>query len=331
MKKFFIPLVIPALLSSCFKEDELIPRQEIFEEVGRVDMTSEDGVEYPKQVYFDISTNQVKAFNYRDEWDLALGCEAGKPNLFVNTSLLMRVAGTGSSQWGATFSTNNYEFQYERVDRFFDKGWLAGDFSGSNPQGQVFIIDLGRDLKNKLRGYRLLQITAYNAQSYTLRIATLDYSVDQTVTVPLNPLYNFVYLSFDDPNTVMELEPPKSEWDLWFTRYMERLYDGNDTLDYSVTGCLINPYLTSAAFLTDSIPFEQISLENSDLSLLSTRTSIIGHDWKFYDLDQGLFLVKENNVYLVQDAEGTTFKMVFSGFYDEAAHKGAVAFRFLPL
>ncbi len=331
MKKYIALSVGFLALSSCFKEDDRIAAQEVFEEIGRVDMVSENGVDYPKQVYFDLSTNQARAFNQRDKWDLALGCEVGKPNLFTNASLNMRVAQTGSFQWGQSFNTADFEFQYERVDRFFSRGLIASDFSGTNPSGEVFIIDLGKDLQNKARGYRLLQLIGYDDQSYTLRIANLDYSFDETVKLQLNPACNFVYIALDEPKIIMELEPPKGEWDLWFTKYMERLYDGTDTLDYSVTGCLINPYLSSAALYPDSLDFDELSLQNTDLSILSTRTSSIGHNWKYFDLDKGLFSVHEDKIYLIQDSDGSTYKMAFTGFYDDASRKGAVSFKFITL
>ena len=330
MKKILSLLIIGFLATSCFKEDKFIGRQLVKEEVGRVDMVAEDGVDYPRQIYFDLSTTQARAFNYRDSWDLAFGCQPENPNISTNPSLLMQVAATGSSEWGKNFNTADYKFSYERADRFLHEAHLAADFEGTVPKGEVFILDMGRSLKNQARGYKLLQITSYDGKAYQVRVAKLDHSSELSFTVPLDETYNFVYLSLSDPDQVMKLEPPKEEWDLWFTKYMERLYDGSDTLDYSVTGCLINPYRTSVALYTDSLPFEQVTLQNADLSLLSGLSSGIGHDWKFYDLEEG-YKVLDKRVYLVQDPAGVNYKMSFTGFHDEASRKGAVTFKFIPL
>ncbi|MDZ7846141.1 MAG: hypothetical protein U5L96_04940 [Owenweeksia sp.] len=140
-----------------------------------------------------------------------------------------------------------YNFEYERAHHFYHQGWMQRDFSASgNPSGEVFLIDLGLNFHNQKRGYRKLQILNYNNGTYTLKIADLNGQNEKEFEVKTDSRYNYQFISFTKPKEVLSLEPPKEAWDLHFTKYMERLWDGADTLDYSVTGALLNPHFTRA-------------------------------------------------------------------------------------
>ncbi len=325
------------LLSSCFKEDELLPGLPVYEEVGRADMVSQGGVDYQKQLYFDLSSNELKASNNRDVWDLAFSCENGNPNIFTNTAMLAQVAGTGSTNFEENFNPDDHDFEFERVKQFYHQAWIGEDFDAQNqPGGEVFIIDLGRNMQNRPRGYKLLQVLAYDGSSYSLQVSDLDHANKQQFSVMVDDRYNYVYISLSDPSEVQILEPPKTEWDLLFTKYMQRLFDGQDTLDYSVTGCLTNPYLTEAALHTPAledttINFTSITLKDVIDSNFSAQADVIGHNWKYFDLDNSRFFMRDNRFYLVRDSEALTYKLQFTGFYNEAGNKGAVEFIYLPL
>lgn len=337
MNKSILYFSVILLLSSCFKEDELLPGLPVSEEVGRADMVSQGGVDYLKQLYFDLSSNELKATNNRDAWDLAFSCENGQPNIFTNTAMLAQVAATGSTDFNENFNPDDHDFEFERVERFYHQAWIGKDFDVQNqPNGEVFIINLGRNLQNRPRGYKLLQVLAYDGSSYSLQVSDLDHTNKQEFSVAVDDRYNYVYVSLSNPSEVQIFEPPKTDWDLLFTKYMQRLYDGEDTVDYSVTGCLINPYLTEAALHTpaledSTLSFTSITLADVIDSSFSTRTDAIGHEWKYFDLDLSRFLVRNNHFYVVRDSEAHAYKLHFTGFYDQAGNKGAVEFIYLPL
>lgn len=324
-------------LYSCEKEDKALPGRFLRDQIGRVDMVSQGGVDYPQQVYFDLGSGQVKAQNSRDAWDLALSCKKDTPNLFVNPAMLEAVANTGSMDFNADYDPSGYNFKYERPDRFYHHGWMADDFEISGePKGTVFIIDMGRDLQNQKRDYKLLRIKSYSSATYTIQVSNLDHSDLREFQVSTDGNYNFLYVSLNDPGTILKLEPPKGQWDLLFTKYMERLYDGGDTLDYSVSGCLLNPWQTQAYFdevdYKDSTSgYEQLTLDDLDRSKLTSQQNIIGYDWKSYDINAGAYVVLSRKVYFIKDSESFYYRLHFTGFYDESGHKGAVTFEYLPL
>jgi hypothetical protein len=172
------------------------------------------------QLYFDLSSGTLKAQNVRDVWDLAIGCDPESPNLFVNPSMLVSVAATGITDFNADFNPGYYDFSYERSDRFYHSGLMSSDFENAKPKGEVFIINLGRTLDNQRRGFLLFKILDYNDGIYSLRISDINRNQIKDVEVKSDPRYNFVYLSLENPDEVLNLEPPKEEWDLHFSKYM---------------------------------------------------------------------------------------------------------------
>ena len=329
-------VILLLTLLACEKDDPLLPGRFLTDQIGQADLFSRNGVDYQRQLYYDLSSNQVVRSNQRDAWDVAIGCNLDDPNLYVNPATNLAVAATGSTDFYGSYSPSDYAFRFERAERFFERGWIAEDFVGGAAGQEVFILNLGRSLNNQRRGFKLLQVLSIEPDAYNLRIANLDHSDLQEVRVEVDSRYNFVYLSLERPDSTMLLEPPREEWDLYFSRYMERLYDGSDTLDYSVTGCLINPFNTTAYYDQESsedstISYASLRLEDVVESMLTDRQNVIGHDWKYFDLDAGSYQMESQKNYFVRDGNNVTYRLRFTGFYSNDGRKGAISFEYLPL
>lgn len=336
MRGILYSIIILCLFTACDKEEELLPGRFLSDFVGEANMVSEGGIDYQMQLYFDLSSATLKAQNVRDVWDLAIGCDPEKPNLFVNPSMLVSVAATGTTDFNAEFNPGDYAFSYERSDRFYHRGFMASDFENGKPKGEVYIINLGRRLDNQRRGFLLFKILDYNEGLYRLRISDLNRNQVKDIEVKSDLRFNFVYLSLENPDEILNLEPPKEEWDLHFSKYMALLYDGEDSVDYSVTGCLINPYKTEAYYdeniSSDSaVKYNKFKIEDVDESLFTGRSDVIGHEWKDFDLDRNSFMVFDQMIYIIKDIENIIYRLHFIGFYDEDGNKGAVQFEYLPL
>jgi hypothetical protein len=333
MKKLMFALLVCGLLGSC-EQEPLLPGKFISDQLGQLHLGDDNGIEYQYQLYFDLSTGKLMAKNSRDVWDIGFSC-GSEPNLLINPAMFQAVASTGETDFNKTYVASGYHFQYQRPDTYYRKGFLQTDFNGQGvPQGEVFLLDLGRDLQNQKRGIRKLQLLDYTNGKYTLRVAELNGGNEQLLEVQTNSTYNYQYLSLNSPDTVLSLEPPKELWDLHFTKYMERLWDGEDTVDYSVTGCLINPFNCAAydAGAEDSV-LTYGNVEAADVrgAAFETRSNAIGHEWKYYDLDAGAYQIRGGNLFLVKDTEQQVYKFHFIGFYDAQGRKGAVSFEYLPL
>lgn len=326
-------------ICACEKDEEARPGVYLEDRVGFSDMVSTNGKDYQKQIYFDLSKNKNVGANYRDVWDLAFSCDPLNPNIFVNSSLLMKVAKTGIIDFDKSLNPNDYQddFEYERSKSYFSKGHIKSDFSENGIAGQVFLIDLGLNLNNQSRGFKKLQILQYKNGSYKLQIADPNSNSKEEFTVAVDGIYNNVFISFSKVEEVLKLEPPKEDWDILFSKYMQKLFDGVDTVDYSVTGCLLNPYKTKAylyqEFSGDStLSFYNLSASDIQTQNFSISSDVVGHDWKNFDLNgTGKFLIRPKWFYFIQDNEGINYRLRFTGFYNENGDKGAVTFEYLEL
>jgi len=337
MKKITLAFAALIVLAACEKKEEAFKGYFSVDTPGSANLVAVNGVDYPSQVYYDLSTAENKKQNIRDVWDLALGCDASKPNLFTNPSMLASVAPTGSFDFDATFNPDDFDFSHERAGTFFHKGKMMKNWQGTTPDSEVFIIDLGKTLKNKNRGYKLFQVLSFDGVSYTIKFSDLDHSNLQEVTVNVDDTYTHVYILFENPEEVLTLEPPKEEWDILFTKYMERLYDGAaDTLDYSVTGALINPYKTVAYFHEESYAdstwnYTDLTRDDIEPNRYTSYSAVIGHDWKYYDLDVGAYSVMRDKCFFIKDGQEIEYRFHFTGFYDGEGRKGLISFEHLQL
>ena len=48
----------------------------------------------------------------------------------------------------------------------------------------------------------------------------------------------------------------------------------------------------------------------------------IGHDWKYYDFDAGIYTIRPNMNYLIRSVTGYYFKLRFTAFYNRDGLKG---------
>ena len=323
-------------LFACQEEEALQPARFISDRLGQVDMVSQAGSDYQQQLYFDLSSGELQANHRRDAWDLGLSADGLHPNIFVNSAMLMAVAPTGSSNFNQSFDPANFNFEHERVQRIYNRAWMQSDFDGdAKPQGEVFLIDLGLDMRNRARGYRKLQILNYEAGRYQLRLANLDGGDESLLDLQTDPVANNQYISFSNPDSLLNLEPPKEDWDLLFTRYMELLWDGQDSLDYSVTGVLLNPYAGRAYLDTNltkmGISYLEVDRKDFLEEKLSHRSDAIGYNWKYFNLDESTYKIYPGWIYFIEDAQAQIYRLRFIGFYDNSGAKGAVSFEYLPL
>ncbi len=336
MKKIIAFSLLAVMTMSCEKEDVLLSGSFISDQVGKVDMVSEGGVDYQMQVYYDLSGTRIISQNKRDVWDLAFSCDWTKPNVFTNGAMLQRVAYTGSTDFSANYNPQDFDFNYERAWRYLTRGLITDSWTAMQPNEGVYILDLGKNLKNEKRGFKLFQIIDLNVDGYTIKLSNLDHSQAQELTIPLDDRYNNVFISLDKPEELVKVEPQKTDWDFYFTKYMERLYDGADTLDYSVVGCLINPFGTAAymdprSAADSTVRYSDLEIEDYDANKLVKKQDVIGHEWKYFDLDDGAYAISENMNFFIKDKDDYVYRFHFTGYYDDQGLKGGISFEFLPL
>ncbi len=326
-------LLITIILSivsftSCFQEDEPVPPY--VSPPGVTTNVAEIGPYYDKQLFYDLQTDSFIRIVNRESWDLAFQCMEEEFQIFINSSKLMRVSNTLSTNFNQTFSTVGQSWKYDNSGGWLDSTafgeWGVKSGNQVTSFNHVYIVDRGLSATtgNNL-GYKKVQILGFSNGKYSIRYANLDGSQFQELSFSKNADYNFIYISFDQG--IVAVEPPKNSWDLLFTQYTTLVTQQSTGIveNYSVNGVLLNPYKVKAA-REFSKPFTEISYTDLLNYTFTQQRDIIGYDWKDYDFDLSVYIIYPNKVYLIHDVEGFYYKMRFTSFTNQQGVRGYPTF-----
>lgn len=326
-KKLLLFSLIP-LLNACFPEDELLPPEPVLEQVGRLDLMPGQGGDYQNILFYDLSENRISGAIRRDEFDLVLQMNGSEISGYLNSASLVSMASTGTWQLRKQFVADSFDFEFENAANFLSQGKLGRKIPKSPGLSEVLLLNLGRDLNGNRRGFKALQMERTQVE-LILRWQKLDGSDSDSLSIALATQEQNLYVALEQ-KSVKKPQPPHEEWDLYFGRYMERLFDGRDTLDYSVVGTLSNPTAVETANWIDStLAFEELQLSDLQEQSFSRRQNHIGHDWKSFDIDANLFSVNSYRYLAIKRDNGEWYKFSFSSFYGQSGEKGVASFRYL--
>lgn len=276
------------------------------------------GDDYRYRLYYNLESDSVVAYHRKKEWDLAFECSAEGRRIALNSSKYMSIYKTGSFEFESTVNQGNDGPHFDVVGEFLDSTAL-GDWQ----EGEVFIIDRGVDADGTIYPLHKVQIHSVDEEKFTYTHGLLSSSTGQLETIYKLSNRNLALLSFEEEVA----EPPNDTWDLLFTQYTRYFdfYLGQDSVQYLVSGALLNPNSVRAAR-----PLEEGfgSVESLDEALqlsYSTRQETVGWDWKEFDLNTGLYSIQPN-YFVVQSINEQYYRLEFTGFYNSDGEKGAPLF-----
>lgn len=320
MKLLILFLSSVMILSSCVKEELPVPKHDPGNVITN---TVNMGSNYKWQVYFNLKNNTVVGENLKTIWDLGFETSSDGYRIILNSSKAMYAAKINQTDFNLVTDTVGFS-----AIKDFDsptgnmEQTAIGDWRLI--PNQVYLIDRGYNELGSHQGFRKIVFQSVDDYSYTVRFSQLNGSGETTLQIPKNNNYNFTFLSFTTSSTVM-VEPPKKDWDIVFTQYLEEL-----STPYLVAGCLLNRYKTTAK--ADSITtFNSINYDFAFCQLLSSNSNVIGYDWKEYNFTTSSYLVFPNKNYIIQDQNGFYYKLHFIEFYNNSGIKGNPTFEFQEL
>jgi len=317
-------LIIPisiCVMGSCQKAELPIKKPATGDSIiGSVNV----GQNYEKVIYFDLGTNAFVGESSKLNWDLGFSCQTEDTYIILNAGKLMMAV-----QVTHTFEELNSPTSYLSQLRVDHPTGRRDSLAIKGPG--VYLVDRGVDFDGNTLGYVKLEITENSNNQVTGRIANLNGTNEQTINLPKNTTYNFIYLKWNnsDAFTTPTIEPEKDRWDIVFTQYSEIFYEP-DYMPYMVFGCLLNQHQTKAVLVHD-ITYEELTLEKAEAIVLSTDLDAIGYNWKYYNFDTNIYTVDFEKVYLIQDQEGYYYKLRFIDFYSTSGIKGNPTFEFQRL
>jgi len=309
MRKSFVYLLAALTLSSCFKEEEPVepyPRGSNQENLLKL------GENYEQQLYLDLGTNKVVKANSRSAWDLAFSCDPDLAYVTLNSGRNMRAGKTSATEVYDLIDTAglqmNWDWSNGRPDSTAMVHWADGN---------VYLLDLGLDNEFEPLGYIKVKVEK-RFDSWHLEFAALGSTDADSADIPVDEEYNNVHYSFLN-GSIADIEPKKSEWDLWFTQYV--FYFEEEDFPYLVLGTLLNPHATEA-YREYELDYDLIERDLLDESSFTDIADVIGYDWKYFSFGEGTYVVLDDQIYLLRDSEGFVYKFKFTGFYNSSGDKG---------
>ena len=323
-------IILLFALTSCFEEDEMVPKHESGDlTVGEVELTET----YKYQVYYDFETNSTIKRNLLSEWDLGFETSDSGWHVILNTSKMMLAGNSGTTDFEALKDKGEIDMTYDQSTGNLDSTAIGNWYNLSEDQPvsfeYVYVIDRGTDADFNFLGQKKITLNFQDEKTYLLRFANMDGSDEQTILIPIDTAVNFVCFSFD--KGIVDIEPNKNSWDLQFGKYSTLLYtDVGDPYPYLVTGVLLNPFKTVAG--SDTIhQFDEINFEIAKQQNLVIQKDIIGYEWKDYDFDLGMYTVNPEKIYILRNRIGFYYKLRFIDYYNSTGEKGYPTFEFLRL
>jgi hypothetical protein len=235
------------LFTGCIAEEDPITP---YNRGNAAESVVEMGNDYRYQVFFDVETNRIVKSNLITDWDLAFRCDAGGHQILLNEAKIMSVADIGPVDFASVTSATDLAWEFDRPTGEWDSTaigrWWKEEGEGIVSNGHVYVLDRGYGPDGRTLGYAKMMVVSATDAGYTVRTAKLNNSEDRTIEIPRDTTRNVMGLSLNPGGGVVDVEPPKDEWDLLFTRYTHIFYAPEFT-PYSVTGILINRYHTRAA------------------------------------------------------------------------------------
>ncbi len=282
------------------------------------------GAGYAEMAFYDIQTGTVTKHPHT-VWDIAFAVGAQDLGVFVNEGVASAEGATEVELY-ATIANTFEEADTVGMTRIYNNevSWSAGAFNHMKVAGDPFDFGWGnydvithqvngsRVFVLKLRNgaFKKLEIQSLVGGVYTFRYADLDGSNETTKMVDKANFAGktLAYFSFET-ETVLDLEP--ENWDLLFTRYTTPLATEDTFIEYIVTGTLTNKGVEVAQ--ADGVDPATVSHEDFE-EVYSDTLTIIGHDWKAFDLNIFQWSIPQDRVYFVKNAAGEIWKVQFIDF-----------------
>ncbi len=283
------------------------------------------GSNYSKQIFYNASTNIVVSNNLKTDWDLAFETSENGAQIIINSSTFSQISELTNHIFDDPVSIANLTWQWDSP-----KGIYYSTAFGVTASSNTYILDRGYNLDGTLRGYRKIKIDSVNSTAFFITCANLDNTGIQNFEVKKDNRYNYQYLSFND-NSILNIEPPKNDWDLVFTQYTHLFVDNIETPAYLVTGVLIN-YLNNVMVAKDTVnSFDEITVDIINTYSFSNSQDAIGYNWKEYNFQSQAYTVNTDIIYILKDVSDRYFKIRFIDFYNESGIKGYPKFEIQEL
>ncbi len=340
--KIGIGFSLIAMLSSCFREDDIFT----LEEPGEIKVASVgQGNDYSNQIFFDLHDGQILKNNYAD-WDLSFESGPNGYHIWINGGKGMYAGSKSETNFNLVQDTTGVKWRWDsptgNPDSTAIGNWTTYiPTSAQKPipankmdeaersTGLVYIIDRGSSHNGSQR-YWKVKFVWVNNDAYKVKFGLLNNTFVDSLIIKKNSQYNFAYFTFDSGGQQITMEPVKTTWDLVFTRYRYVFYNTTPFTPYMVSGVLLNPTGIYAG-VDSTMTFEEIDYQKAKTVKLINERDVIGYNWKLYSFTTSSYIMAPNRNYIIRDEKGYYWKLRFIDFYNQSGEKGYPKFEYQRL
>jgi len=312
------------------KEEDPYPTYPIPEgiKIGSADL----GSDYSNRVYYKLSSNQAVKTITTSDYDLAFENGEQGWHILLNSSRFMQAGSSETKDFESITSPSGIPLTFDSSGGDLDSTAVGNwaDFSSNPPlyYKEVYAIDLGLDQQGNPLGFKKTVFEELVDNIYSVRFANMDGSSDFTVQVPKVDDRNFIGLSFENEGTLIDFEPPIQDWDILFGQYTTMLFAEGEPYPYLVRGVLLNTAGTEAYLYGGEKDFLEVDIEDVENGQFTPQQDVIGHEWKYYNLEEGVYTVNTNQVYFIKSLDGSIYKLHFLSYYNSNGETGYPKFEF---
>jgi hypothetical protein len=328
MKRLLLFTIVPVLsfFASCEKAEKpvtLPPRG------SSTPATVNMGHDLQDQIFYDLETNQVVYTSTINSWDIALEASPNGYHVFIN-GVKLRLYNTHNSDFTHFKQSdidNNIAYDDWKCDAScgLPDSTIMGNWRDASglSKNEVYILQDNSDPLSPI--YYKLKMLSVTPTEYKIIISDINGVNAKNITLHKEDDFNFIYYSFTDG--IVNPEPPKTSWDIVFTRYIYQYYEMGG-FPYTVVGALLNPYKTSAALLDSNGNYSKVDVHALDTVKLSNFRDAIGFEWKQYSQSTGKYIVFKDKVYIINTKSNAYWKLHFLDYYDKDGWRGSPSFEF---
>ncbi len=298
---------------SCLREEHPLPSPI----PGNIEtVTIEIGFPYLYQVYYDCKTNTIIQSNTKFDWDIAFESSPEGFHILLNNALGMLAVNLGDKPLSHIPEVSDISWSWDNPNGNLDSTAI-GDWRGKN---SLFLINRQYDDEGKFIGYEKMKISFVDETQYSVSFCPKDSVNATTLIIPKKFDKNFVFLSFSDGGKILDLEPPKNDWDLLFTNHHHKF--DNLPLPFVLTQVLTNKYSGVIAAEDNEGKFTSIMLQDTLQYSFTNVWDEIGYDWKIRNSSDNSFTIDAQKSFLIKATDTKYYKIRFIDFYNNAGQKG---------